>query len=74
MLSVINLSYIQYIQRLCKSKLNTVDYALFSSLRYNGSPVTYTVVCLTAAKVKPFVLSLSGFALSNVANIFIVMI
>jgi hypothetical protein len=42
------------------------------SLRYNGSLVAWTVVCLTVAKFKPLMLSMSGFALSNIANIFIV--
>jgi hypothetical protein len=40
------------------------------SFRYNGSLVTWTVVCLTAAKFKPLVFSVTGFALSNGANIF----
>jgi hypothetical protein len=31
-------------------------------LRYNGSLVTSTVVSLTAAKFKPLVFSMSGFA------------
>jgi hypothetical protein len=44
------------------------------SFRYNGSLVTRTVVCLTAAKYKPLVFSVTGFALSNGANIFIIMI
>jgi hypothetical protein len=34
-----------------------------SSFRYNGSLVTWTVVCLTAAKFKPLVFPVSGFAL-----------
>jgi hypothetical protein len=44
------------------------------SFRYNGSLVTWTVVCLTAAKFKPLVFSVTGFALSNCANVFIIMI
>jgi hypothetical protein len=36
--------------------------------------VTWTVVGLTAAKFKPLKLSMLGFALSNVANIWIIMI
>jgi hypothetical protein len=35
------------------------------SLRYNGRLVTWTVVCLTAAKFKPLVFSVTGFALSK---------
>jgi hypothetical protein len=41
---------------------------------YNGSLVTWTVVCLTAAKFKPLVVSMPGFAFSDVANICIFMI
>jgi hypothetical protein len=44
------------------------------SFRYNSSLVTWTVICLTAAKFKPLVFSVMGFALSNGANIFIIMI
>jgi hypothetical protein len=44
------------------------------SVRYCGSLDTWTAVCLTAAKFKPFVFSVRGFALPNVANIFIVII
>jgi hypothetical protein len=46
----------------------------FDSFRYNGSLVTCTVVCLTAAKFKPLALFVTGFALSNGANIFVIMI
>jgi hypothetical protein len=45
-----------------------------SSLRYNGSLATRTVVCLTAAKIKPLLFSVSGFTLSNIADICIFMI
>jgi hypothetical protein len=38
-----------------------------SSFHYNDSLVTWTVVCLTATKFKPLILSMSGFALSNIA-------
>jgi hypothetical protein len=40
---------------------------------YNGSIITWTVVCLIAAKFNPLIFSVSGFTLSNVANIFIIM-
>jgi hypothetical protein len=40
-------------------------------LCYNGTLVTWTVVCLTAAKFKPLTFSVSGFALSYTANIVI---
>jgi hypothetical protein len=67
--------YIQYIQGLFQSTLGTADYALItSSLHNNDSLVTWTVIHITAAKFKPLIFSVSGFALSNVANIFIFMI
>jgi hypothetical protein len=43
-------------------------------LCYNGSLVTWTVVSLTTAKFKPLVFSMSGFTLSYIANMFILMI
>jgi hypothetical protein len=43
-------------------------------LCYNGSLVTWTVVTLTASKIKPHIFSVSGFAMSYTANMFIVMI
>jgi hypothetical protein len=64
---------IQFIQDLCQSRLWTADYALSSS-HYNGTLVTWTVVSLTAAKFNPITFSVSGFALSNIANICIFMI
>jgi hypothetical protein len=44
-----------------------------SSIRKNGSLVTWTVVCLTAAKFKSSVSFMSGLALSNIANILIIL-
>jgi hypothetical protein len=44
-----------------------------SSFRCNGSLVTWTTVCLTAAKFKPLIISVSVFALSNIANILVIM-
>jgi hypothetical protein len=41
---------------------------------YNGSLVTWTVVSLTAAKLKPLIFSVSAFALSYATNMFILMI
>jgi hypothetical protein len=41
---------------------------------YNGSLVPWTVACLTAAKSKPLIFLVSGFALYNVANIYIFII
>jgi hypothetical protein len=49
-------------------------YPISSSFRYNGSLVTWTVVCLTAANFKPLIVSMSGFNLSNITNIFVIMI
>jgi hypothetical protein len=43
-------------------------------LCHNGSLVTWTVVSLTTAKFKPLIFSMSGFALSCTANMFILMI
>jgi hypothetical protein len=37
---------------------------IYSSFRYNSTLVTWTVVCLTAAKFKPLIFSKSGFAFS----------
>jgi hypothetical protein len=62
--------YIKHVG-LCQSRLSTADFSIFC---YNMSLITLTVVCLTAAKFKPLIFSMSGFALSNIANIFIVMI
>jgi hypothetical protein len=50
--------YIYNVHCVCQSRLNSADYALiFSSFRYNSSLVTWTVVCLTAAKFKPLTFS-----------------
>jgi hypothetical protein len=43
-------------------------------LCYNGNLVTLTVVSLTTAKFKPVTFSVSGFTLSYIANMFILMI
>jgi hypothetical protein len=61
------------------SPLSVLGFAehIMSILRilcYNGSLVTCRVVRLTAAKFKPLILSMSGFALSYAANMFIFMI
>jgi hypothetical protein len=63
-------------QGLFLSLLCTADYALLltNSSRHNGSLDTWTVVNTTAAKFKPLVFPVSGFALSNIANIFVFMI
>jgi hypothetical protein len=67
--------YIQYIQGLFQSRLGTADYALVTtSLHYNDSLDTWTVVHMTAVKFKPLIFSMSGFVMSNVANNFIFMV
>jgi hypothetical protein len=50
----------------------SVQQIIASSIRYNGSLVTWTVVCLTAAKFKPFVFPVSGYALPSVPNIIMI--
>jgi hypothetical protein len=62
---------IQYIQGLCLSRFSTIDHAL---LLIGPATATRTVVRLTAAKFKPLIFLVSGFALSNVENVFILMI
>jgi hypothetical protein len=47
----------------------TLIHTYIHSYRYYGSLVTWTVVCLTAAKFKRLIFPVSGFSLSNVANI-----
>jgi hypothetical protein len=48
---------VYYMQDFCQSGLGTADHAcpIWSSSCCNGSLVTWTVVCLTAAKFKPVV-------------------
>jgi hypothetical protein len=69
---IYNLYKIYIIQGLSQFRLCTADYALFT--RYHGSLDTWTVVHMTVAKFKPLIFSVSGLALPNVTNIFIVMI
>jgi hypothetical protein len=69
--------YIQYMQGPFQSRLGTAEYALLTTssiLLYYGSLDTWTVVHMTAAKFNPLIFSVSGFALSNAANISIFMI
>jgi hypothetical protein len=47
---------------------------IICSLHYNSSLNTWTVVSLTAAKFKPLIFPVSGFALSYIADICIFMI
>jgi hypothetical protein len=50
------------------------QFIIISSSCYNGSLLTWTVVRLTAPKFKPLIFPVSGFALSNVTNIYIFII
>jgi hypothetical protein len=45
------------------------SWPILSISCYNSSLVTWTVVCLTAAKFKPLIFPMSRFALSSVVNI-----
>jgi hypothetical protein len=57
------------------ARLGTADYApVTSSLSYYNNLDTEAVVHMTAAKFEPLIFPVSGFALPNVANIFIFMI
>jgi hypothetical protein len=48
--------------------------SILHNLYYNGSLVTWTVISSTTAKYKLLIFSMSGFALSYTANMFILMI
>jgi hypothetical protein len=68
-------THIQYIQGIVQSRLGTADFALVTSNVHNNDSLdTWTVIHMTAAKFKPLIFSVSGFALSIVANSFIFMI
>jgi hypothetical protein len=47
----------------------SVQAQYISSSCYNSSLVSWMVVCLTTAKFKPLIFTVSGFALSNVAKL-----
>jgi hypothetical protein len=66
--------YTTYIRPLSVQAQYCISCPIISSSFYNSSLVTWTVVCLTAAKFKPLIFPVSQLALSNVANIFIFMI
>jgi hypothetical protein len=56
--------YIQYIKGLFQSSLSTAHYALVtSSLHYNDSLDTWTVIHMTAAKFKPLIFSAFNYTL-----------
>jgi hypothetical protein len=60
--------YIQYIQSLFQPRLGTADYALVtSSLLHHDSLDTWTVVHMTAAKLKP--LRADGCHIVNVGTV-----
>jgi hypothetical protein len=59
---------------LVQSRLGTADYVLVtSSLHYNDSLDTRTVIHMTAAKFEPLIFSVSGLALSRETNIFMIL-
>jgi hypothetical protein len=61
----------QYIQGLFQSRLGTADYALVtSSLHYNDSLVTSTVIHMTAAKFKPLIFKSLIFKSSQAAEVY----
>jgi hypothetical protein len=67
---------VTYIYTLCTMPMsaqaeNSRLCSYLSSLGYDGSLFTWTVVCLTVANFKHLLLSVPGFALSNIANIYI---
>jgi hypothetical protein len=63
------------IQGLCQSGLSTADYAVFLVVfAITAVVVTWKVLCLTAAEFKHLIFSVTGFALSNGANIFVFML
>jgi hypothetical protein len=63
-----------YISPLSVQAGNSRSRHILSSSSYNGSLVSWRVVCLTATKFKPLIFSTSGFASSYTANVFILMI
>jgi hypothetical protein len=54
------------------TRLSTADHAP-CGLRHSCNLNTWTVVLLTAAKFKPLIFSVLGFALSYIADIYIFM-
>jgi hypothetical protein len=67
--------YIGICSAYCQSRLCEADYAVsLLSLCYDGNLVTCTVVSLTAAKFKALILSVLGFTLSYIVNIWVNMI
>jgi hypothetical protein len=74
MLQVIKCMYTTYTRPLSVQAQYSRSCTIVSSSCYNSSLVTWTVVCLTAAKFKPLIFPVSRFALSNGANICIFMI
>jgi hypothetical protein len=69
------LTYIDFYVYTVPLSVQAMQSRSFQILAYDTmTDVTWTVVSLTASKFKPLVFSLSGFALSYTANIFIHMI
>jgi hypothetical protein len=61
--------YVQYIQSLFQSRFGSADCALLVTINsnYHSSLDTWTVVLMISTKFKPFIFSVWGFALSNIA-------
>lgn len=67
--------YLQYVWGLWQPRLGTADiFPVKGSSCYHGSLDTWTFVPVTAVIFKLITISVSGFAFSNVENIFIFMI
>jgi hypothetical protein len=65
--------YGQYIQGLCQSRLGTAGRAL-THVAHVTAAYSLDGRTLAAAKFKPFIFSVSGFALPSTANIVVLMI
>jgi hypothetical protein len=74
MLNMLKYKYNIYMGPLSVQAQYSRLFPISSSFRYNDNLVTWAVVCLTAAKFKPLILSVPGFTLPSIANIFIIVI
>jgi hypothetical protein len=66
--------YITYTRPLSVQTQYSRSCPILSSSCYNGSLVTWMVICLTTTKLKARIFPVSGFTLSNVENICIFII
>jgi hypothetical protein len=67
------LKYIYNIYRASVQAQHSRFCPISNSFCYD-SLVTWTVICLTTAKFNPLILSMPGFTLPNITNIFVIMI